>query len=149
MFGAGFWEDGQVRTCMPDSAVEPGTESDGRKTTVTVKCTGHVRTAVGEPRLEFSFEGTTLRAFLDAFFEAYDVADMLIAETEEEATTRGWAPVEEDLPGTWNANPEGERTRAYARVLVNGRFNESLSGLDTVLEDGDRVALVYPFMFCL
>jgi len=134
---------------MPGTAVESGTGSDGRETTVTVKCTGHVRTEVGEPRLDFSFEGETLREFLDAFFAAYDVADMLIAETEAEATTRGWAPVDEDLPGTWNANPEGEQTRAYARVLVNGRFNESLDGLDTTLADGDRVALVYPFMFCL
>ncbi|AQL44004.1 pterin cluster protein [Halorientalis sp. IM1011] len=134
---------------MTGTAVESGTGSDGRETTVTVKCTGHVRTEVGEPRLEFPFEGTTLREFLDAFFAEYDVADMLIAETEAEATTRGWAPVEEELPGTWNANPEGEQTRAYARVLVNGRFNESLDGLDTALADGDRVALVYPFMFCL
>lgn len=119
------------------------------ETTVTVKCTGHVRTEVGRPRLEFAFEGSTLRAFLAAFFEEYDVADMLIAETEAEATTRGWAPVEEDLPGTWHGNPDGEQTRAYARVCVNGRFNEALDGLDTELADGDRVALIYPFMFCL
>ncbi|PSP64066.1 pterin cluster protein, partial [Halobacteriales archaeon QH_8_64_26] len=39
-------------------------------------------------------------------------------------------------------------TRAYARVAVNGRFNENLEGLDTELEAGDRVALMYPFMFC-
>ncbi|MFB6083313.1 MAG: MoaD/ThiS family protein [Halorientalis sp.] len=134
---------------MPGTAVESGSESGTGQTTVTVKCTGHVRSAVGQPRLEFTFQGTTLREFLDAFFEEYDVADMLIAETEAEATTRGWAPVEEDLPGKWNANPEGEQTRAYARVCVNGRFNESLDGLDTTLEDGDRVALIYPFMFCL
>jgi molybdopterin converting factor small subunit len=134
---------------MPGTAVESEMEGGERETTVTVNCTGHVRTAVGQPRQEFTFTGTTLRAFLDAFFAEYDVADMLIAETEAEATTRGWAPVDEDLPGKWDGNPEGEQTRAYARVLVNGRFNESLDGLDTVLADGDRVALVYPFMFCL
>jgi molybdopterin converting factor small subunit len=133
---------------MPGTAVGTGTESDGRQTTVTVNCTGHVRSAVGQPRLEFTFEGTTLRAFLDAFFAVHDVADMLIAETAAAATTRGWAPVDEDVPGEWNGNPEGEQTRAYARVLVNGRFNESLDGLDTRLDDGDRVALIYPFMFC-
>ncbi|WP_336002641.1 MoaD/ThiS family protein [Halorientalis halophila] len=134
---------------MPGTATEQGPDADAAETTVTVKCTGHVRTAVGEPRFEFAFAGNTLREFLAAFFDEYDVADMLIAETEAEATTRGWAPVEEDLPGKWNANPEGEQTRAYARVMVNGRFNESLDGLDTRLADGDRVALVYPFMFCL
>lgn len=118
------------------------------QTTVTVRCTGHVRTAIGTHELSFSFEGDTLRAFLDAFFEEYDVADLLIAETDEEATARGWAPVEE-APGSWRKNPEGENTRRFARVCVNGRFNENLAGLDTKLEDDDRVALIYPFMFCV
>ena len=117
------------------------------QTTVTVRCTGHVRTAIGTPEVEFTFEGDTLRAFLDAFFDEYDVADLLIAETDDEATTRGWAPVE-DAPGTWRKNPEGENTRCYARVCVNGRFNENLDGLDTTIEAGDRVALIYPFIFC-
>lgn len=47
-----------------------------------------------------------------------------------------------------HGDPEGERTRAYARVLVNGRFNELLDGFAAELDDGDRVALTYPFMFC-
>ncbi|WP_318567628.1 pterin cluster protein [Salinigranum marinum] len=118
-----------------------------RQTTVTVRCTGHVRTAIGTPELSFTFEGDTLREFLDAFFEAYDVSDLLIAETDDAATARGWAKVDE-VPGTWRKNPEGENTRCYARVCVNGRFNENLAGLDTELDDGDRVALIYPFMFC-
>lgn len=121
----------------------------GARTTVEVRCTGHVRTAVGAGRLEFAFEGETLREFLDAFFEAYDVEDMIIAETEADATTPGWAPTPEELPGTWRKNPEGEQTRRYARVTVGGVFNEHLDGLDTRLEDGDRVALIYPFMFCV
>jgi len=116
-------------------------------TTVEVRCTGHVRTEIGEHSFEYRFEGDTLREFLDAFFAEYDVADMLIAETEAEARTNGWAPVE-DPPGDWAKNPEGEQTRAFARVAINGRFNEHLAGLDTELEDGDRVALMYPFMFC-
>lgn len=124
-------------------------ESDDRpETTVEVRCTGHVRTAVGEPNMEFTFEGTTLRDLLDAFFARYDVADLLLAETEEEATTSGWADAPEDLPGEWAKNPEGEQTRTYARVAVNGQFNEHLDGLDTELVDGDRVSLMYPFIFC-
>lgn len=122
--------------------------STSATTTVGVTCTGHVRAAVGFHRREFTFEGDTLRAFLSAFFEQYDVEDLLIAETEEEATARGWAPTPEELPGTWKKNPEGEQTRRFARVLVNGQFNEHLAGLDTPLTDGDRVSLVYPFMFC-
>jgi len=118
------------------------------ETTVEVRCTGHVRTEIGKHRFEYTFEGATLREFLAAFFEEYDVADMLIAETEAEAATNGWVPTDGDPPGTWKKNPEGEQTRAFARVAINGQFNEHLDGLDTELEDGDRVALMYPFMFC-
>lgn len=95
---------------------------------VRVTCTGHVRDAVGFHRDRFAFEGGTLRDFLSAFFAVYDVELLLIAETEAEATTRGWAPTPEELPGTWKANPEGEQTRRFARVLVDGTFNEHLAG---------------------
>jgi len=131
-----------------DVRTRPG-DADGTQTTVEVKCTGHVRTEVGQPRLEFTFEGSTLRELLAAFFAEYDVEEMLIAETEEEATARGWSKRPEELPGSWKKNPEGEQTRRFARVSVNGQFNEHLAGLDTELQDGDRVALMYPFMFCL
>jgi len=137
------------RTTVTDERATAADRTTGAndQTTVTVRCTGHVRTAVGESELEFTFEGDRLREFLDAFFDEHDVADLVIAETEAEATTRGWAPVEE-LPGSWRKNPEGEQTRAFARVAVNGRFNEHLDGLATELQDGDRVALMYPFIFC-
>ncbi|QCW03782.1 MoaD/ThiS family protein [Natrinema pallidum] len=127
------------------AAATAGRETE---TTVTVRCTGHVRTALGRHELEFTFEGTRLRDFLEAFFAEYDLADMLIAETEADATHSGWAPVPDDLPGTWRKNPEGEQTRPYARVCVNGRFNEHLDGFETELADDDRVALLYPFLFC-
>lgn len=117
-------------------------------TTVEVRCTGHVRAEVDKHSFEYDFEGETLREFLEAFFEEYDVEDLLIAETEADATTKGWAPTDGDPPGTWKKNPEGEQTRAFARVVINGQFNEHLDGLDTELEDGDRVALMYPFIFC-
>ncbi len=119
------------------------------ETTVEVRCTGHVRTAIGTGRLQYTFDGETLREFLDAFFEEYDVREMLIAETEAEATTEGWAPEMDELPGkNYAKNPEGEQTRRYARVVINGTFNEHLDGLDTELDDGDRVALIYPFIYC-
>ncbi len=130
-----------------ESGSTPATEPEA--TTVEVRPTGHVRAEVGEPKLEFTFQGSTLRTFLEAFFEEYDVRDLLIAETEAEATTRGWAPTPDTLPGVWNKNPEGEQTRRYARVTVDGRFNEHLDGLDTELSDGDRIGLIHPFMFCV
>lgn len=125
-------------------------QDDAATTTVDVKATGHVRTALEAHRFEFTFGGSTLREFLEAFLEEHDVADLLIAETEAEASTEGWArfPDLDALPGRWVDNPEGEQTRPYARVLVNGRFNELLDGFDTELGDGDRVALVNPFMYC-
>lgn len=125
-----------------------GTPERRAETVVEVRCTGHVRDAVGEAHVTFAFEGETLRAFLEAFCSTYDVADLLIAETEADATTAGWAPEHETLPGTWSKNPAGERTRRYARVTVNGVFNEHRDGLDTRLESGDRVGLLYPFIFC-
>jgi molybdopterin converting factor small subunit len=145
MFGIGVRVMAGRGVSMSTTASE-GAETDD-ETTVTVRCTGHVRTAIGRPELEFTFEGDTLRAFLDAFFDEYDVADLLIAETDDDATTRGWAPVE-DAPGSWRKNPEGENTRCYARVCVNGRFNENLAGLDTEVTEEDRIALIYPFIFC-
>ena len=121
-----------------------------RQTTVEVRATGHVRDALGTPEVSFTFEGDTLREFAEAFFAEYDVRDLVIAETEAESTTRGWAPIDaDDVPGELRKNPDGEQTRAYARILVNGRFNENLAGFDTKLNEGDRVALVNPFLFCL
>lgn len=141
--------DGDTQT-RSDSGEESLTQVDAEaETTVSVKCTGHVRTEIGRDKFDYTFEGDTLRAFLDSFFEEYDVQEMLIAETEAEATTQGWAPEMEDLPGeNYAKNPEGEQTRRFARVVVNGTFNEHLDGLDTTLEDGDRVSLLYPFIYC-
>ncbi len=137
----------------PDERVtedDAATAEEPPETTVTVRCTGHVRTELdGTYEFEYTFAGDTLRDFLDALFEDYpELQDLLIAETEADATHSGWAPTPEELPGTWTKNPVGEQTIAYARILVNGRFNENERGFDTELEAGDRVALVYPFMFC-
>jgi len=132
----------QSQRAQPSEAAET--------TTVEVRATGHVRDALGTPRLSFTFEGSTLRDFVAAFFEEHDVRDLVIAETETESATRGWAPIDgDDVPGDLQKNPDGEQTRAYARILINGTFNENLEGFDTELSEDDRVALVYPFVFCV
>ncbi len=161
MFVTRLTRNGRVRSYMaqtsemtdPPEAETGGPEADATateaETTVTVRCTGHVRTELDVYEFEYTFEGDTLRAFLDELFEEYpQLQDMLIAESESDATHSGWAPTPEELPGTWSKNPVGEQTIAYARILVNGHFNENENGFDTELEEGDRVALVYPFMFC-
>jgi molybdopterin converting factor small subunit len=129
-------------------APEPTGAATAQTTTVEVRCTGHVRTEVGAHGFEYTFAGTTLRAFLEAIFDEYDVEDLLIAKTEADASTDGWAPTPDELPGTWKKNPAGDQTRTFARVAINGQFNEHLDGFETELADGDRVALMYPFIFC-
>ena len=146
MFGETRFGEATVPSNM--SGTQTTSRTKAATTTVDVRCTGHVRTEIGEHSFEFGFGGETLREFLEAFFEEYGVEELLIAETEAEATTSGWAPTDGDPPGAWEKNPEGEQTRAFARVAINGRFNEHLDGLDTELADGDRVSLMYPFIFC-
>lgn len=131
-----------------EQAADSSPRTAGR-TAVEIRCTGHLRAAVGTGKMEFSFAGDTLRDLLEAFFAEYDVRDMILAETEADATATGWAPAPDELPGTWRKNPEGEQTREFVRVTVNGVFNEHLAGLDTEIEAGDRVALMYPFVFCV
>lgn len=118
------------------------------RTTVEVVCTGHVYDAVGKHRFQYTFDGSTLRDLLSGFFDDHPVEDLLIARTEEEAIAHGWAPAPDPVPGTWRKNPEGDQTRAFARVLINGTFNEHLDGIDTQLSDGDRVSLMYPVIYC-
>ncbi|MFQ3292965.1 MAG: molybdopterin converting factor small subunit [Halobacteriales archaeon] len=125
-----------------------GTSENRPATTVTVRATGNVRERLGNHQLEFTFEGRTLGAFLNAFFNQYDVSDLLIAESETEAVAPGWAPTPDRLDDAWYKNDEGEQTKTYARVCVNGRFNEILDGFETVIQEGDRITLAHPFIFC-
>lgn len=149
MFGATLTTDGAERGRMAQTEADRVAGDDQRTvTTVEVTATGHLYDALDEHRFEYTFEGDTLREFLDAFLAEHDVADLLIAAEPEEAVAHGWAEPPDELPDDFTANPEGDRTRAYARICVNGVFNEHLDGFDTELSDGDRVALMYPFIFC-
>lgn len=130
---------------MGTDTVSPGTDT----TTVTVVCTGKVRDAVGGARLSYTFTGRTLREFLETFFNDYPVRDLVMATKAADERAPGWAPTPDVLPGKWATNPPGDRTRRFARVTINGTFNEHLEGLDTRLSDGDRIGLLYPFMYCV
>ena len=74
-----------------EATAERGGSTARQTTTVEVRATGYVREAIGTHSFEFTFEGDALREFLDAPFAEYDVRDLLIAETEADATTRGWS----------------------------------------------------------
>lgn len=134
-----------VGPCMDTDSAFGASET----TTVSVTCTGKVRTAVGAGRITYTFRGRTLREYLDSFFDYYPVEELVMAGNPEEEQAPGWAPRPDTLPGTWAANPPGERTRRFARLTVNGTFNEHLDDLDTVLQEGDRVGLLNPFIYCV
>jgi molybdopterin converting factor small subunit len=149
MFAHSFSNGTGVSKHVMSTTTNAEAESTPETTTVALHATGHVRARMDQPHREFTFEGTTLRALLEVLFdERPELAEMLVAETEAEATASGWAEPPENLPGRWHKNPEGEQTKPYARVLINGKFNELLDGFDTEIENGDRVSLVYPFIFC-
>ncbi|GGJ15800.1 hypothetical protein GCM10008995_27040 [Halobellus salinus] len=100
--------------------------------------------------MSFTTGGSTLRGFAEAVLADYDVRDPATAEIEADPATRGWAPVDgDDAPGGLRKNPAGEQSRAYARILIDGAFNENLEGFGTELSNGDRVAVVTPFVFCV
>lgn len=147
LFGSRLLPLWALDVCMSESTDQSA--ATHQQTTVTVKCSGHVRAAVGTGTLTYRFDGETLGEFLEAFFAEYDVADLVLATKPEDESAPGWAPKPDSAPGTWRQNPEGERIRRYARVLVNGTFNEHLDGFRTTLADGDRVSLLYPFVYCV
>jgi molybdopterin converting factor small subunit len=149
MFGHSLSMDTRVFVLVMSTTTDPESRAEPETTTVALHATGHVRDAMARPHQEFTFEGDTLRDLLETLFDEHpNLAGMLVAETEAEATADGWANPPENLPGTWHKNPEGEQTKPYARVLVNGKFNEVLDGFDTHIQNRDRVSLVYPFIFC-
>ena len=87
-------------------------------TQVTVKFTGEVWDRMGTGHVDFAFEGTTLGALLDSLFTRYNVRDLLL--------------------------DEDGRVRFRSRITVNGRFSDTLGGMDTPVRDGDTIVLMRP-----
>ncbi len=88
-------------------------------THITLKFTGEFWGRVGFGHAGFEFEGGTVREFLPAVTQAYNVADLLLAD---ETTIR-----------------------PASRLAVNGRFHYLVGGLDAPIRDGDVVALIRPW----
>lgn len=87
-------------------------------TMVTVKFTGEVWDRMGTGHIDFAFEGTTLGALLDSLFARYDVRDLLL--------------------------DDDGKIRFRSRITVNGRFSDTLGGMNTPVHDGDTVVLMRP-----
>ena len=88
-------------------------------THITLKFTGEFWGRVGFGHADFEFEGSTVREFLPAVTQAYNVADLLLAD---ETTLR-----------------------PTSRLAVNGRFHYLVGGLDAPIRDGDVVTLMRPW----
>ena len=86
---------------------------------VTVKFMSLARQRAGASIVEFTCPQSTLRDVTRAIVDSYGIADIILTV-------------------------EGE-IRPWARVLVNGRAQEHVGGLDVELHDGDTLALVYPY----
>lgn len=87
--------------------------------TVTLKFTGNVYREMGTFGMNFTFQGNRARDLLEAFFDQHDLRKLLM-------------------------NGDGE-LKPYARLLVNGRFSETIGGLDAPVQDGDTVVLIHPY----
>lgn len=89
-------------------------------TKITLKFIGEFWGRVGFGRSDFAFDGHTVREFLPALTQAYNVADLLL-------------------------NPDGASTRHGSRLVINGRFYELIGGLEAPIHDGDVVTLMRPW----
>jgi molybdopterin converting factor small subunit len=86
---------------------------------VTVRFMSIARQRAGTGTAEFSSSKFRLGDVLKEVVDKYGIADIILAK-------------------------DG-RVRRWARVLVNGRSQDFVGGLDVELRDGDRVALIYPY----
>ena len=86
---------------------------------VTVKFMSIARLRAGTASAQYSSVHDRLGDVLKEVVNEYKIADIILNERSE--------------------------VRAWARVLVNGRSQEFVGGLDAELHDGDRIALIYPY----
>ncbi len=86
---------------------------------IIVKFISIARQRAGTGRIEIIASVPKLRVVLRNIVEKYDLRDIILTDTGE--------------------------IRPWARVLVNGRSQEFVGGLDIELHNGDTLALVYPY----
>lgn len=89
-------------------------------TQVTLKFTGEVWSRMKTYRMNFAFEGTSLRDLLKALFRQYNLRDLMLDENDH------------IIP--------------WSRVLVNGRFSEFIGDLGAPVGTGDEIVLIRPYL---
>lgn len=88
---------------------------NNRLTHVTVKFTGSFRKPAGQPQIEFSFEGETLRAFIHALDREFNFGDLLL--DHDELSSR-------------------------VLVVINGRYSYLLGGWEAHIPEGALIVLL-------
>ena len=86
---------------------------------IIVKFMSIARQRAGTGRIEIVVPVPRLRVVLGEIAEKFSIRDIILTETGE--------------------------VKPWARVLVNGRSQEFVGGLDLELREGDTLALVYPY----
>lgn len=86
---------------------------------IIVKFMSIARQRAGTGRIELVASVPNLRVVLGDIAEKFGIRDIILTETGE--------------------------IKPWARVLVNGRSQEFVGGLDLELHEGDTLALVYPY----
>lgn len=84
-----------------------------------VKFMSIARQRAGTASVEFVSTNDRLGDVLKEIVNSYKIADIILSE-------------------------DGD-VRPWTRVLVNGRSQQFMDGLNTELHDGDRIALIYPY----
>ena len=87
---------------------------------VTLKFTGDIWARMKTFRIDFAFEGTTLRDLLHALFKEYDLRDLVLDAQDQ--------------------------IKPYSRVVVDGRFSENVGDWDAPVQDNGEVVLIRPFL---
>lgn len=89
------------------------------KVRIIVKFMSIARQRAGTGRVEVLVRAPRLRVVLSNVAEKFGIGDIILTKTGE--------------------------VKPWARVLVNGRSQEFVGGLDLELHEGDTLALVYPY----
>ena len=87
---------------------------------LTVKFMSIPRQRTGTGRVEFVSSQNRLKDVLKEIVDSYRIADIIFTESGD--------------------------VRPYARILINGRSYQFVGGLNAELQDGDAVALIYPWL---
>jgi molybdopterin converting factor small subunit len=87
---------------------------------LTVKFMSIPRQRTGTGRVEFASSQNRLKDVLKEIVDSYRIADIIFTESGD--------------------------VRPYARILINGRSFQFVGGLNAELQDGDAVALIYPWL---